>query len=126
MWLKHGDLNFDFETDPSKVHVQCVKMQRLNSASNGYVADTFISCLCMQQVDTDTSKSTAVFQNQKQRWRNCTNGTTILDYELNAVETLGSAKQGIDTSKTVANYKSVDPFVNIDDGDQKKWEKYIN
>jgi hypothetical protein len=32
MWLKHGDLNFDFETDPSKVSAQCVKFTRINGA----------------------------------------------------------------------------------------------
>jgi len=27
MWKNHGDLTFDYESDPSKVNAQCVKFQ---------------------------------------------------------------------------------------------------
>ena len=45
MWLKHGDLNFDFETDPSKVSAQCVKLNRIVNSAN--TADSKWSCLCV-------------------------------------------------------------------------------
>jgi len=40
MWKNHGDLNFDFETDPSKVYAQCIAMRRLNADQLTHTLDT--------------------------------------------------------------------------------------
>lgn len=51
-WLNHGDLTFDFESDPTQVYAQCSPMAK-------YASDTAISavtgsatfCNCLQKVD---------------------------------------------------------------------------
>jgi hypothetical protein len=77
-WLNHGDLTFDFESDPTQVFAQCSTMAKYSSdsaisATTG--SSTF--CNCLQKVDPLVNAEAK----QKQRWRNCTNGTTLLEYQ---------------------------------------------
>jgi len=71
------------------------------------VEETEFSCICIQAIDTEASNVKSLLSTQQHRWKNCSDGSAILDYKPLDAPSLSAAKDIRDASTSRSTDKSI-------------------